>query len=105
MKIVIAGGSGQIGQVLAREFLAEGSEVTILCRSPSVPAGKVLPWDGRTLGDWAVAIDGADVVVNLAGRSVNCRYTAENLEEMMASRVDSTRVVGEAIATAARPPR
>jgi uncharacterized protein (TIGR01777 family) len=62
-------------------------------------------WDGRALGPWADAIDGTDVVINLAGRSVSCRYTAENLRAMMDSRVDSTRVVGEAIAAAARPPR
>jgi uncharacterized protein (TIGR01777 family) len=62
-------------------------------------------WDGRTLGKWAEDVDGADVVINLAGRSVNCRYTQANLEEMMSSRVDSTRVLGWAIAEANRPPR
>jgi uncharacterized protein (TIGR01777 family) len=61
-------------------------------------------WDGRTLGPWAAEIDGADAVINLAGRSVNCRYTAANLQAMMSSRVDSTRVVGEAIAKAEKPP-
>lgn len=62
-------------------------------------------WDGATLGPWAAAIDGCDVVINLAGRSVSCRYTAENLRAMMDSRVDSARVIGKAIAAAARPPR
>ena len=62
-------------------------------------------WDGREPGAWAAEIDGADAVVNLAGRSVNCRYTAQNLRQMMDSRVESTRAVGEAIARAARPPR
>jgi uncharacterized protein (TIGR01777 family) len=62
-------------------------------------------WDGRTLGDWARTLDGADVVCNLAGRSVDCRYTTSNLREMMDSRVYSTRVVGQAIAQATRPPR
>jgi uncharacterized protein (TIGR01777 family) len=64
-----------------------------------------MEWDGRTVGLWANAIDGADVVINLAGRSVNCRYTEENLEAMMRSRVESTRAVGLAIEKAARPPR
>ena len=64
-----------------------------------------MAWDAETLGGWAREIDGADVVINLAGRSVNCRYNAENRREIMDSRVDSTRVVGEAIAAAARPPR
>jgi uncharacterized protein (TIGR01777 family) len=62
-------------------------------------------WDARTLGPWAREIDGADAVVNLAGRSVNCRYTRANLDAMMSSRVDSTRAVGLAIEGAARPPR
>jgi uncharacterized protein len=105
MKIVIPGGSGQIGQVLARAFMAEGHDVAVLCRSPEVAAGRVVPWDGRTLESWSREIDGADVVINLAGRSVNCRYTDKNLQAMLDSRVASTRVVGEAIAGAARPPR
>jgi uncharacterized protein (TIGR01777 family) len=65
----------------------------------------MVAWDGRTLGPWAREIDGADVVINLAGRSVNCRYTPKNREAMMSSRVDSTRVVGLAVAQAKRPPR
>ncbi|WP_437912167.1 DUF1731 domain-containing protein [Sorangium sp. So ce302] len=105
MKIILPGGSGQVGQILARAFAADGHEVIVLCRSASVPAGRVVPWDGRTLGPWASELDGADVVFNLAGRSVNCRYTDENLLAMRSSRVDSTRAVGEAIAAAARPPR
>ncbi|WP_437644593.1 epimerase [Sorangium sp. So ce362] len=105
MKIVLPGGSGQVGQILARAFAADGHEVIVLCRSASVPAGRVVPWDGRTLGPWARELDGADVVFNLAGRSVNCRYTDENLRAMRSSRVDSTRAVGEAIAAASQPPR
>ena len=102
MKIVIPGGTGQLGGVLAGALRARGDEVVVLGRR----AGDgVVPWDGRTLGPWADAIDGADVVVNLAGRTVNCRYTEANLAAMMSSRVDSKRVVGEAIARAARPPR
>jgi len=100
VKVVIPGGSGQIGSVLARHFRASGHTVIILGRGEGVT-----PWDGKTLGPWAQEIDGADVVVNLAGRTVNCRYTEENLAQMMDSRVDSTRVVGQAIAAAKRPPR
>jgi uncharacterized protein len=103
MKIVIAGGTGQVGRVLVRELSARGRDVVVLSRVASA-AGQVT-WDGRTLGPWAQELDGADVVINLAGRSVNCRYTPANLEAMMSSRVDSTRVVGLAIAQAARPPR
>jgi len=103
MKVVIPGGSGQLGGLLAREFRARGEEVVVLGRGASGPGS--VEWDGRTLGAWAQEIDGSDLVINLAGRNVNCRYTAENLAEMMSSRVDSTRVVGQAIARAKRPPR
>jgi NAD dependent epimerase/dehydratase family enzyme len=75
----------------------------VLTRRPA--RERELPWDGRTLGPWTAAVDGADAVINLAGRSVNCRYTPANLREMLDSRVESARVVGEAIAAAARPPR
>ncbi|MFN6195934.1 MAG: epimerase [Planctomycetota bacterium] len=107
MKIVLPGGSGQVGAVLARAFHARGDEVVVLSRGTSCLARdvRIVPWDGRTLGAWAREVDGADVVVNLAGRTVDCRYSEANLRAMMDSRVDSTRVVGEAIAAAARPPR
>ena len=104
MKIVIPGGSGQIGQMLARGFVLTGHEVVILSRA-AAKTGRTVPWDGRTVGAWGKEIDGADVVLNLAGRTVNCRYTEENLRQMMDSRVDSTRAVGEAIAAATSPPR
>lgn len=102
-KIVLAGGTGQIGQILRRAFAAAGDDVVVLSRSANGP--QQLAWDGRQLGAWAAAIDGADAVVNLAGRTVNCRYTEANLKEMLDSRVDSTRVIGEAIAGSSRPPR
>ena len=104
MKIVIPGGSGQIGQLLARGFVTAGHEVVILSRA-AAKVGRTVPWDGRTVAAWGKEVDGADVVINLAGRTVNCRYTDENLKAMMDSRVDSTRAVGEAIAASARPPR
>ena len=103
MKIVISGGTGQVGSILRRAFQAQGHEVVVLGRQPSSDTRTVL-WDGRTLGDWAREIDGAQVVLNLAGRSVNCRYTPDNREQMMRSRIDSTDVVGRAIGGAANPP-
>ncbi|MFE9424728.1 TIGR01777 family oxidoreductase [Kitasatospora sp. NPDC006697] len=102
MKIVIPGGTGQLGAVLNRAFSAAGHEVVVLTRTPRRP-GEVR-WDGARLGAWAAEVDGADVVINLAGRSVSCRYTPANLRAMMDSRVDSARVVGRAIAAADRPP-
>jgi uncharacterized protein (TIGR01777 family) len=104
MKVVIPGGTGQVGAVLVREFRARGDDVVVVSRSAATEARHVA-WDGRTLGKWASELDGADVVVNLAGRSVNCRYTRENMRAMFDSRVESTRAVGLAIAECARPPR
>jgi uncharacterized protein (TIGR01777 family) len=105
MKIVIPGGSGQVGTILARSLHAEGHEVVILSRSPGTAPWRSVDWDAKTLGGWAREVDGADVVINLAGRSVNCRYNARNRREIVDSRVDSTRVLGEAVAAAAHPPR
>jgi uncharacterized protein (TIGR01777 family) len=107
MKIVLPGGSGHIGHALVRALASDGHECVVLSRRPDgVPApARGVMWDGRALGAWAVELDGADAVINLAGRSVDCRYTEKHLAEMMNSRVDSTRVVGAAIAAAARPPR
>jgi uncharacterized protein len=105
MKVVIPGGTGQIGAALAYHFIDQGHEVVIVSRSASsIARARHASWDGETLGDWASEIDGADVVINLAGRTVNCRYTKENLKQMMDSRVNSTRVVGQAITNAKKPP-
>jgi uncharacterized protein (TIGR01777 family) len=116
MKVVLPGGSGHLGMLVARACAVRGDEVVILSRSTvprsavsggrsAVGGYRVVNWDGRTLGAWAAELDGADVVFNLAGRSVNCRYTAANRREILASRLDSTRVLGEAVARAKMPPR
>lgn len=106
MRIIIPGGSGQVGAILARALTARGHEITMLSRSaPRLSPWRTLPWDGETLGAWASEFNNADAVINLAGRTVNCRYTARNLREMMDSRVRSTRVVGQAIAQCSHPPR
>jgi uncharacterized protein (TIGR01777 family) len=107
VRIVIPGGTGQVGTLLARAFHAAGDDVVVLSRRPDgagVP-WRVAAWDARTVGPWAAALEGADVVINLAGRSVDCRYNAGNRREILASRVDSTRAVGQAVAAAERPPR
>ena len=104
MKIVIPGGTGQIGTMLARRFQRDGDEVTVLSRKPTSSPWKVIAWDAETPGRWWEQIDGADVVINLAGRNVNCRYHAANRREIMLSRVNSTRAVGAAVAAARRPP-
>jgi uncharacterized protein len=104
MKLVIPGGSGQVGTILARAFSRDGHEVVVLSRQPQSAPWRTVSWDGRSLGGWADELEGANVVVNLAGRTVNCRYHAANRAEIVQSRVDSTRVVGAAIAQATRPP-
>jgi len=105
LHILLPGGSGHVGRLLAKHFHDQGDHVTVLSRSAQAAPWTVLPWDGRAPGGWTSAVDGADAVINLAGRSVNCRYTAANRQAIMASRIDSTRVIGQAIAQAARPPR
>jgi uncharacterized protein (TIGR01777 family) len=105
MKIVIPGGSGQVGTVLARAFHGRGDEVVVLSRRPAVASWRVVMWDGETLSDWISEFEGADAVINLAGQSVNCRYTAENRRIIMDSRVKSTKIVGDAIVQAWKPPR
>jgi uncharacterized protein len=105
MKIVIPGGSGAVGTVLARHFHAAGNEVVVLSRASRVAPWRIVRWDGEKLGDWMREIDGSDVVINLAGRSVNCRYTPANRKSILLSRTQSTHVVGQAIARAARPPK
>src|SRR5712672_828126 len=98
MNIVIPGGSGQVGTLLARAFVTDGHEGVVLSRRVRQAAWKMVRWDGETVGDWAKDIDGADVVINLAGRSVNCRYHAANRRAIVDSRVKSTKAIGEAIA-------
>src|SRR5689334_10409179 len=106
MKIIIPGGAGQVGTMLARHWHSAGHEVVVLSRNPGSSAWRTAYWDGRTAqGDWVKEIDGADVVINLAGRNVNCRYNAANRAEILSSRVDSVRAVGQAISAANRPPK
>ncbi len=105
-KIILAGGSGFLGRLLADYLHTRGWEPVVLTRHPSAQARfKEVAWDARTVGDWARELEGAEAVINLAGRSVNCRFTAENRRLVMDSRVDSTRAIGAAIARCAQPPR
>jgi len=105
MKIVLPGGSGQVGTLLARAFQQDGHEVVVLSRKLYQAPWRVALWDAKIIGDWASEVDGADAVINLAGRSVNCRYTPENRRLIKESRVLSTQAVGKAIASAKQPPR
>jgi uncharacterized protein (TIGR01777 family) len=105
-RVVVAGGNGFIGRFLRKSLVAGNYEVVVLTRSPSADETAVrhIRWDGHTLGDWAGELEGACALVNLAGRSVNCRYNERNRREILESRVDSTRVLGEAVARCKTPP-
>ncbi len=106
MKIAIPGGTGQVGTMLARAFHKDGHDVIVFGRQSPRPAPwRVEKWDPTNVSGWRDKLDGADVVINLAGRSVNCRYTPQNRREIFQSRVESVRAVGEAILSAKRPPR
>ena len=105
-RIVIVGGSGFLGLSMAEHFAEAGGEVAILSRSQPKVNGRWshVTWDGRTLGKWQESLDGADAVVNLAGRSVNCMKTPDHQDEILRSRVESTLVLGEAMRVVKSPP-
>lgn len=105
MRIVIPGGAGQVGHILARHFQAAGHDVTVLSRHSRPEPWRVVTWDGLTPGDWISALEGSDVCINLTGRSVNCRYTAKNRRSIYDSRIQSTRLLNDVIATLRHPPR
>lgn len=117
--IVIAGGSGFIGQALCNYF---GKDNTLIILGRQLPTSdsntfgktnldssvlkniRYVKWDGKNSGDWEACLDGADLVINLTGKSVNCRYTAKNKQAISNSRVDSTKAIGHAILKAVKPP-
>lgn len=104
-RIVLAGGSGFLGRALAGHFRNAGWDAVILTRSPN-PKGdgiREAHWDGCTIAPWQQELDGAIAVVNLTGKSVNCRYNPANRKEILESRVNATRVIGEAIGRSANP--
>lgn len=105
--IVIFGANGFLGRYLSRHFTRQGREVVCVARRREGWSGDgmFLEWDGKNPGPWELALEGAEAVINLAGRSVNCRYTPENRRAILASRVESTRAVGRAVARCKTPPR
>jgi uncharacterized protein len=105
MRIVIPGGSGQVGQILARHFHTQGHAVTVLSRNLEPAAWRVVVWDGLKRGDWIADLEQSDVCINLAGRSVNCRYTAANRRSIYESRIRTTLLLNEVIASLQHPPR
>jgi uncharacterized protein (TIGR01777 family) len=105
LRIVLPGGSGQVGQALARQLQQQGHHVTVLTRGPYAAPWQTVHWDGEKEGPWTETLEGADVCINLAGRSVNCRYTAKNRAAIYNSRIGTTRLLNRVIARLAEPPR
>ncbi|MCB2407354.1 TIGR01777 family oxidoreductase [Hymenobacter lucidus] len=101
-KLILAGGNGFLGRHLAQYFTQLGYQVVVLARGAA--ASGAVRWNGRTLGAWATELEGATALINLAGKSVDCRYTAANRSAIVRSRTDSTRVLGEAVAACRNPP-
>ena len=97
LRIVLPGGSGHVGNILSQYFHAQGHDVVVLARRVTRAPWRVVNWDGVNLGSWTSEIENADVLINLAGRSVDCRYTAANRTVIKESRVQTTHLLGHAI--------
>ncbi len=106
-KIIIAGGSGSLGKVLGDYFSKQDYQVIILSRKVKPAKGNIsfVRWDAETLGNWATQLDGSEAIINLNGRTVNCRYTEQNKKDIIDTRVNSTSIIGKAIEQSANPPK
>jgi uncharacterized protein len=104
LRVVIPGGAGHLGRIVAGHLHAKGNAVTVLSRGGVVLPWRVVSWNGTDHDDWTRELEDADVVVNLAGRSVNCRYNATNRREILESRIRTTELLGEVICRLNRPP-
>lgn len=105
-RIVIAAGTGFIGRSLA-DYFGSDNDIIILTRSPRPAVGRIsyVPWDGKNPGAWGEALEKADLLINLTGKSVNCRYTPANKQAILDSRLQATAVLGAAIRTLQHPPK
>ena len=106
-KIIIAGGTGFIGRFLSKHFVEQGDEVIVFTRSNRLDSEGVqyVKWDGESLGYWSSFLEDTDVLINMNGRSVDCRYNEQNKQEIYASRIQSTFILGEAIKKLKNPPK
>jgi uncharacterized protein len=105
-KLVIAAGTGFLGEVLIKHFKSKYDEITILTRQKKAKQGNIqyIIWDGKSLGEWTQALQGCHVLINMTGKSVNCRYTAKNKKEILDSRLNANRVLAEALASIKHQP-
>jgi uncharacterized protein len=104
LRIVLPGGSGQVGRVLAGYFQQRGHHVIVLTRGPYTAPWQTVHWDGKFVGPWVETLEGADVLIHLSGRSVNCRYTGRNRRELRDSRIGPTQLLHRAIGMVPNPP-
>jgi NAD dependent epimerase/dehydratase family enzyme len=105
LRIVLPGGSGQVGQMLARTLQQRGHHVTVLTRGPYSAQWQTIHWDGEHIGPWTETLEGADVCINLTGRNINCRPTEENRKAIYQSRIGSTKLLHSVIAGLKEPPK
>jgi uncharacterized protein (TIGR01777 family) len=106
-KIVLAGGSGFLGDIIINHFKNTTTKVIVLTRGNNRKQNNIeyIHWDGKTIGNWATEIEGTDVLINLTGKSVDCRYNEKNKREIVESRVNATKVLGEAVSKLNTPPK
>jgi len=103
MHLLIAGGTGFLGQALENYFHQKGHTVTILTRKPR--RENHIAWDAQNLGAWAESLEEADVLINLTGKSVDCRYTEANRRAILQSRMASTNILHRALEACENPPK
>jgi uncharacterized protein (TIGR01777 family) len=104
-KVILAGGSGFLGQALGRRLAAEGWDVVVLSRTPRVEAPfREVGWDAETAGPWVAELEGAAALVNFAGRSINCVHTLENSRTILESRLNSVNALGQGWTSVKNPP-
>jgi uncharacterized protein (TIGR01777 family) len=106
-KLIIAAGTGFLGQVLVHHFKNKFDEIVILTRgkSQSIDGIKYVNWNARTFSGWEKELENAAVLINLAGKSVDCRYTKKNKKEILLSRIESTKILNKAVLNCQNPPR
>jgi NAD dependent epimerase/dehydratase family enzyme len=105
LRIVLPGGSGQVGSIVARHFQSQGHDVVVFARNVTRALWRIVPWDGTHMDRWTEELENADLVLNFAGRNVNCRYNESNRREIKKSRTRTTRLLGEAISQLNHPPK
>lgn len=105
-KIVLAAGTGMLGKALTKRFSQNTAEIVVLSRSPRAKSGNVrtVVWDGRNPGNWCNELEGADLLVNLTGRSINCRHTSENKKLILESRINAVNALAQAVEHCKTPP-